>query len=135
MNIVRIISIVYITLMARGSIIPQPQPAKGLNSSSGEWKLVWSDEFNKNGKPDPNNWTYENGFVRNNELQWYQPDNARCENGLLIIEGRREKKRNPRYDPNSKDWRRNRQFAEYTSSSLLTRGIHSWQYGRFVMRG
>ncbi|HEX7493834.1 MAG TPA: hypothetical protein VF346_06415, partial [Bacteroidales bacterium] len=32
-------------------------------------KLVWNDEFNNQGKPDPSNWIYENGFVRNQELQ------------------------------------------------------------------
>lgn len=135
MNSIKILSIVCILLIAGESIIAQEQSAKGLDSSSGGWKLVWADEFEKKGRPDPNNWTYENGFVRNNELQWYQPDNARCENGLLIIEGRREKKRNPNYDPNSKDWRRNREFAEFTSSSLTTRRLNSWQYGRFEMRG
>jgi len=32
------------------------------------YKLVWADEFNKDGKPDSLNWNCENGFVRNNEL-------------------------------------------------------------------
>jgi beta-glucanase (GH16 family) len=104
------------------------------NSSTG-YKLVWSDEFNKDGRPDPNNWTYERGFVRNEELQWYQPDNARCENGTLIIEGRRERKQNPRYRPGNRDWKRSREYIEYTSSSLTTRRLHSWKYGRFEMRG
>ena len=36
----------------------------------GDYKLVWADEFNKDGPPDPCNWTYERGFVRNQELQW-----------------------------------------------------------------
>ncbi len=100
-----------------------------------EYRLVWADEFNKDGPPDPCNWTYERGFVRNQELQWYQPDNARCENGLLIIEGRREQKPNPRYNPGSNNWKENREFAEYTSASMTTRRLHSWMYGRFEMRG
>ena len=83
-------------------------------TSSDEYKLVWSDEFDKDASPDPNNWTYENGFVRNEELQWYQPENARCENGMLIIEGRRERRQNPRYKPDSNNWRTNREYAEYT---------------------
>ncbi|MCA9261434.1 MAG: hypothetical protein KDA61_19595, partial [Planctomycetales bacterium] len=37
-----------------------------------EWQLVWSDEFSEEGPPNPENWTYEQGFVRNEELQWYQ---------------------------------------------------------------
>jgi len=105
------------------------------NNSSTEFKLVWSDEFNKDGRPDPNNWTYEQGFIRNQELQWYQPENARCENGMLIIEGRRENKKNPRYRVDSRDWKRSREYTEYTSSSLTTRRLHSWKYGRFEMRG
>ncbi len=100
-----------------------------------DYRLVWADEFDTNGRPDPNNWVYERGFVRNEELQWYQPENARCENGLLIIEARRERKPNPSYDPNSSSWRRNRQYAEYTSACLKTMGRHRWTYGRFEMRG
>lgn len=96
--------------------------------------LVWSDEFNEDGRPNPENWTYENGFVRNEELQWYQPDNARCEGGLLIIEGRREQVANPRYREGSRSWRRNRQYAEYTSACLKTPGLHEWKYGRIMVR-
>jgi len=102
--------------------------------SATRYKLVWSDEFNQDGKPDPKKWTYETGFVRNQELQWYQPDNARCENGLLIIEARRERKKNPNYVVGSDDWTKDREYAEYTSASLETRGLASWKYGRFEMR-
>jgi beta-glucanase (GH16 family) len=99
------------------------------------YQLVWSDEFDGDGAPDPAKWTYERGFVRNQELQWYQPDNARVAGGLLVIEARRERKANPNFEAGSTDWKRQREFAEYTSSSLTTRGLHSWQYGRFEMRG
>jgi beta-glucanase (GH16 family) len=98
------------------------------------YKLVWSDEFNKDGPPDSSSWTYENGFVRNQELQWYQPENARCENGYLIIEARREEKPNPAYVPGSKDWRTDRPIINYTSACLITRGRKTWQYGRFEMK-
>ena len=99
------------------------------------YKLVWSDEFDKPGRPDPTKWTYETGFVRNNEAQWYQPENARVENGMLIIEAKREKKPNPNYTPNGRGWKQTRQFAEYTSACLKTQGLASWKYGRFEMRG
>jgi beta-glucanase (GH16 family) len=99
------------------------------------YKLVWSDEFDVDGRPNSANWRYENGFVRNEEDQWYQPDNATVQGGVLVIEARREQKLNPNYQAGSTDWKRNRQYAEYTSSSLITSGLHSWQYGRFEMRG
>jgi beta-glucanase (GH16 family) len=98
------------------------------------WKLVWSDEFDKDGRPDPARWTYETGFVRNQELQWYRPENAWCEKGMLIIEGRREQVKNPAYEQDSANWKRSREFAEYTSASVTTKGIQSWRYGRFEMR-
>jgi len=115
--------------------IPARVAAADWSPSSTDYVLVWADEFNEAGRPDPNNWTYERGFVRNEELQWYQPDNARCENGLLVIEARRERKPNPNYDPADDSWRRSRRYAEYTSACLKTRGLHSWTYGRFEMRG
>lgn len=40
--------------------------------------LVWSDEFNYTGLPDSTKWNYEEGFVRNNESQYYTK--ARKEN-------------------------------------------------------
>jgi len=98
------------------------------------WHLVWHDEFDTDGRPDPNHWGYERGFVRNRELQWYQPENAVCRDGMLIIEGRRERKPNPAYEPGSRHWGRSRETIEYTAASLLTRGKHQWQYGRFEVR-
>jgi beta-glucanase (GH16 family) len=98
------------------------------------WTLVWHDEFNKNGPPDPANWTYENGFVRNGESQWYQPENAYCTNGLLIIEARLEHRRNPHFVPGRADWREARQWIECTSASLTTRSLHEFKYGKFEMR-
>ncbi|MDE3236663.1 MAG: glycoside hydrolase family 16 protein [Bacteroidota bacterium] len=98
------------------------------------YRLVWADEFNKDGEPDTANWSYERGFVRNEELQWYQPENAKCENGLLVIEAKKETKTNPNYVDGSRDWRKKRSLINYTSSCLITKGKRSWQYGRFEMR-
>lgn len=98
------------------------------------WELVWSDEFDKAGVPDSASWNFEHGFVRNNELQWYQDANARCEDGLLVIEGRKEKFKNPNYKPESRSWRENREYVDYTSSSINTRGKHEFQYGRYEVR-
>jgi len=130
---------VYVTICLISTItltvIAKETGSSSNSKSSTGLKLVWSDEFNEEGRPDPNNWTYERGFVRNQELQWYQPENALCENGMLIIEGRRERKENPRYSADGRDFRQNREYAEYTSASLTTRRLHSWKFGRFEMRG
>jgi beta-glucanase (GH16 family) len=98
------------------------------------WRLVWSDEFNQDGAPDPAKWTFENGFVRNEELQWYQPQNAVVQGGHLVIEARRERVPNPGYRKDAKDWRGKREFAEYTSACVITKGLHQWTYGRFEVR-
>ncbi len=99
------------------------------------YTLVWSDEFNHSGRPDSANWTYERGFVRNEEEQWYQPENAFCKDGLLVIEARKEKRANPEFKEGSRDWRKSRPQINYTSACLITEGLQSWQYGRFEMRG
>lgn len=99
-----------------------------------QWKLVWADEFNIDGKPDPKNWKGEQGFVRNHEQQWYQDANAYYKDGKLIIEAKREAIKNPNYVANSSNWKENREFSEYTSASIITSGKQSWQYGRFEMK-
>lgn len=97
-------------------------------------KLQWSDEFKISGRPDSTKWTYENGFVRNQELQWYQKENATVENGCLLITGRREKLKNPNYDPNSQRWQQNREYAEYTASSMKTQRLQQFHFGRIEVR-
>lgn len=85
------------------------------------WKLVWSDEFDYSGLPDPSNWGNEVGFIRNNELQYYtrqRIENSVVDNGNLMIIGKKEA-----FDS-----------AEYTSASLTTDGIHSWKYGKVEAR-
>lgn len=109
-----------------------------LCSQAADWKLVWSDEFDKPGLPDPTKWSYEEGFLRNNEDQYYtreRKENARIENGLLIIEGRKESYRNAAYDPAKQGrGRRSQEFAQFTSASLVTRGKASWSHGRVEVR-
>jgi beta-glucanase (GH16 family) len=95
---------------------------------------TWSDEFDDSGPPNPAVWTFEQGFVRNQELQWYTTSNAWQEGGRLIIEGRREQVLNPNYNPGSTDWKLNRQYADYTSSSIKSVGKFSFQYGRMQVR-
>lgn len=106
-------------------------------SVSAQWKLVWSDEFDRDGLPDPSRWTYEEGFVRNQEAQYYtvaRAENARVERGVLIIEARKERFPNARYEPGARSWQRSRPFADYTSASLTTEGKAAWRYGRIEVR-
>ena len=87
-------------------------------------KLVWSDEFNITGHPDTTKWAYNIGTGSNgwgnNELEYYtnSNNNARVENGNLIIEARKE----------------NVGGQNYTSARMLTQGKADWTYGRFEIR-
>ncbi len=36
---------------------------------SQKYNLIWSDDFQYTGKPDPKKWNYETGFIRNLEQQ------------------------------------------------------------------
>lgn len=85
-----------------------------------DYKLVWSDELDKPGRPDPKHWKFEKGFLRNDEKQFYtdRPENARVENGKLIIEALKD----------------NYQGHEITSASLTTEGLASWTYGKIEAR-
>ena len=109
-----------------------PTPADAAVPEYEGYKLVWADEFNGDKLSDE--WSFEEGFVRNEELQWYLPQNASVADGCLVIEGRQEKFPNPNYDPESNDWRRNREYVEFTSSCVTTQKSHAFKYGRFEVR-
>jgi len=95
---------------------PNPPPAT-------QWQQVWGDEFNYTGLPDSTKWNYDvggNGWG-NNELEFYtekRSENARVENGNLVIEARKE------------SW----QGMNYTSARLLTKNKGDWQYGKIEVR-
>jgi beta-glucanase (GH16 family) len=96
-------------------------------------RLVWADEFDVAGLPDPTRWDYdvERNFAGwyNNELQYYaraRPENSRAENGSLVITARRE-------DLSTlglTDWGGQR----YSSARLVTRGKAQWTYGFIEIR-
>ena len=91
-----------------------------------QWQLVWSDEFNYSGLPDPTKWDYEEGFVRNGESQYYtraRLANARVEDGHLTIECRKENFTPPNHAP-----------VAYTAASLITLHKEAWQSGRIEVR-
>jgi len=114
-------------VLAAGLAHPAP-PASAADPAP-----VWQDEFDTDGSPDPAKWDTERGFVRNEELQWYQPENAVCKGGFLVIEARREKKPNPDHKPGGTGWK-NRPEIEVTSACLITKGKREFHYGRFEMR-
>jgi beta-glucanase (GH16 family) len=103
--------------------------AESLRDASGHpgWKLVWRDEFNEATCPSRAKWSFEHGFVRNGELQWYLPNNAYCHRGVLILEARSEQRPNPGYRPGSTNWRTSRRVASYTSASIASK--YSFTYG------
>ncbi len=95
------------------------------------WELVWCDEFNYTGHPDPAKWGYEEGYVRHNELQYYTVNrlaNARVDGQNLLLELRKERPES--FLPTSM----NDQWHRYTSASVNTRNTASWTYGRFEIR-
>jgi len=96
------------------------------NVRADPWEMVWSDEFNYEGLPDKTKWDYEEGFVRNEESQYYTRDrleNARVEHGNLVIECRKESFTPKDHAP-----------VKYTSASLTTLNRASWRYGRIEVR-
>jgi len=121
-------------LSCAGAFEPCPGARLAVPAYDG-YRLAWADEFDVDGPPSDDNWSFERGFVRNEEAQWYQPENASVRSGFLIIEGRRERVANPNYRAGSGDWKQSRQFAESTSSSLHGRGKQSFRFGRLEMRG
>jgi beta-glucanase (GH16 family) len=88
--------------------------------------LLWADEFNYQGLPDPDKWVYETGMVRNDESQCYtrRAENCRVEDGVLIITARKE----DYYMEDIDD------VAEYTSASINTRGRCEFHGGRVEVR-
>ena len=87
------------------------------------WNLVWSDEFNYTGHPDPAKWGYEEGYVRHNELQYYtvnRLENARVDGHNLLIELRKETPDSFLPTSINDEWHR------YTAASVNTRNTASW---------
>ncbi|AZQ45251.1 glycoside hydrolase family 16 protein [Nonlabens ponticola] len=88
-------------------------------SGEPEGTLVWSDEFDVDGAPNPANWTFDTGTGSdgwgNNEQQFYtdRTENIEVSNGTLKITARDE------------------DFGgrSYTSSRIKTEGLFEFQYG------
>jgi beta-glucanase (GH16 family) len=86
--------------------------------------LLWSDEFNIAGAPDPAKWNYDigtgSGGWGNNELQYYtsRQENVYVSNGTMKIVARKESFGG----------------SNYTSARLLTRDKFSFKYGKVEAR-
>lgn len=95
-----------------------------------DWTLTWEDNF-EGTELDLDKWTIDtgNGFYEpdgtwvpgwgNEELQSYQEDNVRVEDGRLILEGREETVSDETGT------------YEYTSGKILSNGKFSQKYGKF----
>ncbi|KAA6430482.1 glycoside hydrolase family 16 protein [Dyadobacter flavalbus] len=82
----------------------------------------WQDEFDYSGKPDPAKWSYNLGDHGwgNKELEDYtdKTENARVENGQLVIEALKEKSGK----------------ADYSSARLVSKGKGDFLYGKFEIK-
>jgi beta-glucanase (GH16 family) len=95
------------------------------STSAGKWNLVWDDEFDYTGLPDPVKWSFETAGNRtgwgNHEDQYYtdrDSTNAWVSNGVLTITARKQKM----------------EEKKYTSARLNSQGKGDWLYGRFEVR-
>jgi len=83
--------------------------------------LVFSDEFDVNGVPDPEVWTFEignNNGWGNNEKQYYTNDNAVVTDGNLVITAKAESING----------------LNYSSSRIITKDKFEFTYGRIETR-
>lgn len=86
-------------------------------------QLIWSDEFDQEGLPNPKYWSYDFGDHGwgNNELQFYSKENiknSRVERGILVIEAHRDISL-----PKG-----------YSSARLVTKEKAAWKYGYIEVR-
>ena len=107
------------------------EPAATSGGKPAGWRLVWADEFDVDGLPDPGKWDYDTERNRlgwhNKELQYYtraRRANAEVKDGRLVITARKEALTGqPDYGGQA-----------YTSARLITRGKASWTYGFIEVR-
>jgi beta-glucanase (GH16 family) len=88
-------------------------------------KLVWQDEFDQPGLPDPAKWKFDTGFIANHEIQYYtlnRKENAWIANGILDITARND------------NFETGGMIHAISSARINTQGKQSWTYGRFEVR-
>jgi beta-glucanase (GH16 family) len=119
-----IISILFLTSVAvwgNKNHSTAEKESKTATKAPVQWELVWEDNFEVAGLPDSKIWSYEEGYIRNNEAQYYtkeRMENARVENGNLVIEARMD------------NWNGHK----ITAASINTYGKKSMLYGRIEVK-
>lgn len=117
-----------LTMIATATLMASPKPAETR-------KLIWAEEFDGNGLPDPNRWGYEEGYVRNKEMQYYTHadlNNAKVQDGILTITARAESPAKRIKHSQKKD--APVQEVAVTSASINTLGKFAFKYGRLEVR-
>lgn len=103
--------------------LPIPTPIPTPPAAPEGWTLVWHDEFDGDAI-NRADWTFDlgGGGWGNGEAQVYTdlPANARVQQGLLIIEARKEANDQGGF--------------QFTSARLKTQGLKTFQYGRIEAR-
>lgn len=106
-----------------------PKPSHSCNMKEETYypkkkKLVWSEEFNYTGTPDPSKWVYDTGTGDNgwgnNEVEYYtdRPENIIVGNGVLKIKAIRDKHNG----------------STFTSARIKTQGKFDFKYGHIEIR-
>ena len=110
-------------VVAVSGIVISKNETTGVNAAVGDWKLVWSDEFDGNGL-DTDTWTYEIGNGNwgwgNGEAEYYtnRTDNVQVSDGYLKIIAKKE----------------NYGGQKFTSGRIITKGKKSFKYGKMEAR-
>ncbi|ATY32599.1 glycoside hydrolase family 16 protein [Sphingomonas psychrotolerans] len=119
---------------ASGQTVHSPPITAGTNEKlvlPDGYRQVWADEFDRPGLPDSKKWAYD---TSRNKLGWYneerqyyaaeRPENARVENGRLILTARKERL-SDKPDFGGQD---------FASGKLVTSGLAQWKYGFIEVR-
>lgn len=99
------------TIKESSTPTPNPNPSELLDST-GAYII---DDFSSN-TIDSNKWSYELGYVRNNETQKYTNTNAEVNDGILALRGLKASD------------------GSWTSASIISKGHFAFMYGKIVAR-
>lgn len=95
-----------------GTLNDNGSSSSSLLDSTGAYVI---DDFSGS-SVDPNKWSYELGYVRNNETQRYTNTNAEINDGILALRGKKASD------------------GSWTSASIISKGHFAFMYGKIVAR-